>query len=79
MKKSEILTMSSEGVFDYFYPTLCKLTNENEELRNKVKSLSEDNQIRTEANDNLRERRQGHNIDSKLDMILKLLEENKQQ
>ena len=30
MKKSDILTMSSEGVFDYFYPTLCNLTNENE-------------------------------------------------
>lgn len=55
MKKSEILTMSSEGVFDYFYPTLCNLTNENEELKNKVKSLSEDNQILTEANDNLRD------------------------
>lgn len=55
MKKSEILTMSSEGVFDYFYPTLCKLTNENEELRNKVKSLSEENQMLTEANDNLRD------------------------
>lgn len=55
MKKSDILTMSSEGVFDYFYPTLCNLTNENEELKNKVKSLSEDNQILTEANDNLRD------------------------
>lgn len=77
MKKSEILTMSSEGVFDYFYPTLCKLTNENEELRNKVKSLSEDNQILTEANDNLRDMLQGHNIDSKLDMILKQLGDNK--
>ena len=71
--------MSSEGVFDYFYPTLCKLTNENEELRNKVKSLSEENQMLTEANDNLRDMLEGHNIDSKLDMILKLLEENKQQ
>lgn len=77
MKKSEILTMSSEGVFDYFYPTLCNLTNENEELKNKVKSLSEDNQILTEANDNLRDMLEGHNIDSKIDMILKQLGDNK--
>ena len=79
MKKSDILKMSSEGVFNYFYPLLCKLSNENIELKEKNEQLEKENQILIEANDNLRDlldetKKTDTNI--KLDKIIKMLEEN---
>lgn len=76
MKKKDILLMSSEGVFNYFYPTLCLLSNDNQQLKDKVEELEEEVKILNEANDNLKDmledsKNRDYNI--KLDKILKLL------
>lgn len=76
MKKKDILMMSSEGVFNYFYPTLTLLSEENEKLKTKVKQQAQEIQMLEEANDNLKDllddsKNRDYNI--KLDKILKLL------
>ena len=80
MKKKDILMMSSEGVFNYFYPTLTLLSKENEKLKIKVKQQAQEIQMLEEANDNLKDmlddsKNRDYNI--KLDKIIKILEENK--
>lgn len=80
MKKKDILMMSSEGVFNYFYPTLTLLSEENEKLKIKVKQQAQEIQMLEEANDNLKDmlddsKNRDYNI--KLDKIIKILEENK--
>lgn len=79
MKKKDILLMSSEGVFNYFYPTLCLLSNENQQLKDKVEELEEEVKILNEANDNLKdmlEDSKNRDYNLKLDKIIKILEEN---
>ena len=80
MKKKDILMMSSEGVFNYFYPTLTLLSEENEKLKIKVKQQAQEIKMLEEANDNLKDmlddsKNRDYNI--KLDKIIKILEENK--
>lgn len=80
MKKKDILMMSSEGVFNYFYPTLTLLSEENEKLKIKVKQQAQEIQMLEEANDNLKDmlddsKNRDYNL--KLDKIIKILEENK--
>lgn len=80
MKKKDILMMSSEGVFNYFYPHLTLLSEENEKLKIKVKQQAQEIQMLEEANDNLKDmledsKNRDYNI--KLDKIIKILEENK--
>ena len=79
MKKKDILMMSSEGVFNYFYPTLTLLTEENEKLKIKVKQQAQEIQMLEEANDNLKdmlEDSKNRDYNLKLDKIIKILEEN---
>ena len=80
MKKKDILMMSSEGVFNYFYPTLTLLSEENEKLKIKVKQQAQEIQMLEEANNNLKDmlddsKNRDYNI--KLDKIIKILEGNK--
>lgn len=80
MKKKDILMMSSEGVFNYFYPTLTLLSEENEKLKIKVKQQAQEIQMLEEANDNLKdmlEDSKNRDYNLKLDKIIKILEENK--
>ena len=80
MKKKDILMMSSEGVFNYFYPTLTLLTEENEKLKIKVKQQAQEIQMLEEANDNLKdmlEDSKNRDYNLKLDKIIKIIEENK--
>ena len=72
--------MSSEGVFNYFYPTLTLLSEENEKLKIKVKQQAQEIQMLEEANDNLKDMLQdskNRDYNLKLDKIIKILEENK--
>ena len=84
MKKKDILLMDSEGVFNYFYPTLCLLTNEKQQLKGKVEELEKEIQILTEANDNLQDMLEdtinretylkNRETNLKLDKIIEMLE-----
>lgn len=79
MKKKDILLMSSEGVFNYFYPTLTLLSNENQQLKDKVEELEEEIRILNEANENLKdllEDSKNRDFNLKLDKIIRLLEKN---